>query len=120
MGGGGKRGAGAKDCGWGGSGNGGGGAEALGGGASRIDGGFGGTLFCAWPTIESAAGLSPSPGTLPPLSDGEVADAAKEDESSSWYKGNLSVTFRRCFCNDVMLFRISIRTINLLRYKVQG
>ena len=89
------------------------GAETLISGAAGGAEGLGATLFGCWPTIEGSAGLSPGAGVLLPEMDGEVADGAKEDASSSWYNGNRSVTFWRCFRNDVMLFLMSIKTINL-------
>ena len=116
LGGEGKGGSGTNALGSGGSSIGGGGADAFGWGDVGGGGDFGGTLF-SWggPTIALAAG-SPAAG-LAPVIDGEVAEGAKEDESSSWYNGSRSVTFCRCFRNDVMLFRMSIRTINLFENK---
>ena len=121
-----KGGGGTKAWGSGGAGNGGnGGAEAWGWGGTEGVGNFmiggtrigmdlWGTLFCCWPTIASVdpGGLSPAaPGTG--VFEGEVADGDKEDASSSWYSGNRWVTCCRCFRNEVMLFRMSIKTINL-------
>ena len=94
-------------------GSGAGGGDAFGSGAAGGAEGLGATLFGCWPTIVASAGLSPGAGVLLPEMDGEVADGAKEDASSSWYNGNRSVTLCRCFRNDVMLFLMSIKTINL-------
>ena len=120
-------GGGMKAWGWGGTGKGGnGGAEAWGWGSTEgagnfiIEGskiGMWGTLFCCWPTIESDAPGGLSPGTDFAVLEGEVADGDKEDESSSWYNGNRWVTCCRCFRNEVMLFRMSIKTINLLKWE---